>query len=468
MLAKRHGGRAARMRPATPGATSRQRATLARPVHSSAMATPRRSLLRHPDFLKLWTGETVSVFGTAITQLALPIIAATTLQVSAFEFGLLTTIEFLPFILFSLPAGVWVDRLRRRPILIVGDLGRAVAIGSIPVAFALNGLTIWQLYVVGFANGCLTVFFDVAYQSYLPSIVDRDQLVEGNSKMEISRSASAILGPGMAGVLIGVLKAPFAMTLDAMSYVWSALFVFLIRRPEPPIVPHDEAVHGPRPSMRQEIGSGLRYVVGHPWLRPIAATTGTANFFGNVFQAILILYLVQERNLTAEAIGFAFSIGSIGVLVAALTTSLVTRRVGVGRMLVLTSVGFCLAALPVAAVPDDLTFAALAAWGFIGGYSGVAWNINQVSLRQAITPPRMQGKMNATMRFIVWGTIPLGSIASGALGSIIGLHPTIWVGAIGGLVAFIPVTLSSVRAIRVMPEPTEDDAGGGRVAAARA
>jgi MFS family permease len=420
------------------------------------MASPSRSLLRHPDFLKLWTGETVSVFGSAITQLALPIIAATTLKVSAFEFGLLTTIEFLPFILFSLPAGVWVDRLRRRPILIAGDLGRAVAIASIPVAFALNGLTIWQLYAVGFVNGCLTVFFDVAYQSYLPSIVDRDQLVEGNSKLEITRSASQILGPGMAGLLIGILRAPFAMTIDAASYVWSAAFVFLIHRPEPPVAPHDEAVHGPKPSMRSEIAVGLRYVTGHRWLRSIAATTGTSNLFDNMFGSILILYLADERHLAVEAIGFAFSIGSVGVLAAALTTSRLTARVGVGRMLVLSSIGFSVAGLPVAFSPDVLIFPAVALSGFMGGFFGVAWNINQVSLRQAITPPRMQGKMNATMRFIVWGTIPLGSVAGGALGSVIGLHPTILVGAIGGLIAFVPVTLSSVRSIVTMPEQVDD------------
>ncbi len=421
------------------------------------MTAPSRSLLRHPDFLKLWTAETVSVFGSAITQLALPIIAATTLKVSAFEFGLLTTIEFLPFIFLSLPAGVWVDRLRRRPILIAGDLGRAIAIASIPIAFAMNGLTIWQLYVVGFVNGCLTVFFDVAYQSYLPSIVERDQLVDGNSKLEITRSASQILGPGMAGLLIGILRAPFAMTIDALSYLCSAAFVFFIRRPEPPIEPHDEAVHGPKPSMRTEIAVGLRYVIGHRWLRSIAATTGTSNFFGNVITGILILYLTRERHLTAEAIGFAFSIGSIGVLVAALTTSSVTRRVGVGRMLVLTSIGFSLAGLPLAAAPDPLIFPALALFGFLGGLCGVAWNINQVSLRQAITPPRMQGKMNATMRFIVWGTIPLGSISGGVLGSLIGLHPTIWVGAVGGTIAFVPVALSSVRRIVTMPEPVDDE-----------
>ena len=420
------------------------------------MASTSRSLLRHPDFLKLWTGETVSVFGTAITQLALPIIAATTLRVSPFEFALLTTVEFLPFILLSLPAGVWVDRIRRRPILIAADLGRAVAIGSIPVAFALNALTIWQLYLVGFVNGCLTVFFDVAYQSYLPSIVERDQLVEGNSKLEITRSASQIVGPGMAGVLIGLLRAPFAMTLDAASYVWSALFVFLIRRAEPGVASQDEAADGPEPSMRAEIAVGLRYVIGHPWLRSIAATTGTSNFFGTLFFAILILYLADERGLSPEAIGFAFSIGSLGVLVAALTTSRLTARVGVGRMLVLSSLGFSLQGVPVAFAPDGLIFPAVALFIFVGGFFGVVWNINQVSLRQAITPPRMQGRMNATMRFIVWGTIPLGSVAGGALGGIIGLHATIVVGAVGGLVAFVPVALSSVRSIVTMPEPVDD------------
>jgi len=178
-----------------------------------------RSLLRDPDFLKLWTGQTVSTFGTQITILAVPILAAVALKVSPFEFGLLATIEFLPVVILSLPAGVWVDRLRRRPILIWGDVGRAVSLLSIPIAFALGLLTIWQLYVVVMVNGCLTVFFDVAYQSYLPSIVERDQLVDGNAKLELTRGASQRLGPGLAGVLIGLLTAPFAIVLDAISYI---------------------------------------------------------------------------------------------------------------------------------------------------------------------------------------------------------------------------------------------------------
>jgi MFS family permease len=423
------------------------------------MSGPSRSLLRHPDFLKLWTAETVSVFGSAITQLAVPLIAANYLQVTPFEFGLLTTIEFLPFILFSLPAGVWVDRLRRRPILIVADLGRAVAIASIPVAFYFDALTIWQLYIVGFVNGCFTVFFDVAYQSYLPSVVERDQLVDGNSKLEITRSAAQILGPGAAGILIGLLRAPFAMVLDSLSYLWSAAFVFWIRRPEPPVEPHDEAAKGPKPSMRQEIAVGLRYVTGHRWLRSIAATTGTSNFFGNVLGAILILYLTRERGLGPAEIGIAFSIGSLGFLLAAFATGAATKRLGVGRMLVLTALGFSISGLPLVFASDALIFWAVAVSGFMAGFFGVAWNINQVSLRQAITPPRMQGKMNATMRFIVWGTMPVGAILGGALGSIIGLYPTIVIGAVGGLVAFVPVTLSSVRHITTMPDQVEDEPG---------
>ncbi len=420
----------------------------------------RSSLLRHPDFLKLWSAETISVFGSQITQLALPLVAATILQVSPFEFGLLATIQFLPFILLSLPAGVWVDRLRRRPIMIVADVGRAITLLTIPIAFLFDGLTIWQLYAVGFVNGCFTVFFDVSYQSYLPSIVERDQLVEGNSKLEISRSSSQILGPGAAGILIGVLRAPLAIFLDALSFLASAALLFWIRKPEPEPEPHDEAT-GPRPSMRQEVAVGMRYVTGHVWLRAIAATTGTSNLFTNIGYSILILFLVRDRGFTPELIGFAFSIGGLGVMAAALTTDRVTKVLGVGRMLVIGATGFSLSLLPVAIAPDAWLFAAVALSGFVGGYCGVAWNINQVSLRQAITPTRMLGKMNATMRFIVWGTIPVGSILGGTLGELIGLHNTIWVAAIGGAFAFVPVALSSVRSIRKMPEPVD----GGKTAA---
>jgi MFS family permease len=417
----------------------------------TAVPDPRSpSLFRHPDFVKLWSAETISQFGTQVTLLALPIIAATTLNVTPFEFGLLSTIEFLPFILLSLPAGVWVDRLRRRPILIAGDLIRAAALLSIPIAFALNALTIWQLYIVGFINGCATVFFDVAYQSYLPSLVDRDKIVDGNAKLETSRSAAQITGPGVAGVIIGAVTAPFAIAVDALSFIGSALFMFAIRRHEPAPEPRLNE-HGERLSMRSEIGEGLRYVGGHRLLRSIAATTGLGNFFNNILYAILILYLVRELSVTPQLLGLAFSLGAVGFLAGALIANRVATRLGVGRTIVLAVLIAGPAELLIAVAPADLAVPFVAASVFLSGLGNMIYNINQVSLRQAITPERMQGRMNATMRFIVWGTIPIGSILGGTLGGVIGLHETIWIGAIGGLFVFMPVFFSPVRRLRTIP-----------------
>jgi MFS family permease len=415
---------------------------------------PQPSLLRDPDFLKLWTGQTISAFGTQVTILAVPILAALALKVSPLEFGLLTTIEFLPVVLLSLPAGVWIDRLRRCPILIWTDVVRAISLLSIPVAFALGVLTIWQLYLVVLVNGCLTVFFDVAYQSYLPSIVARDQLVDGNAKLELTRQSSQRLGPGLAGVLIGVLTAPFAILVDAISYAASAVFVSWIRRPEPPPVAHDAAA-GPRPSMRAEIVVGLRYVMSNRVLRALALTVAIGNLFGNIADSILILWLVTEHQFAPALIGLAFSLGSVGVIAGALLTSRLTRVVGVGRIIILASIGSSVAWLPIALAPDSLLFPALTATIAVLSFEGVFWNVNAMSLRQAITPPAVRGRMNATMRFISWGTIPLGATLGGVLGSVIGLHNTIWVGALGAVLAFVPVLLSPIRRIQAMPEAVD-------------
>ena len=314
------------------------------------MSDANRSLFRHRDFLKLWSAETISQFGTQVTLLALPIIAATTLNVTPFEFGMLATVEFLPFILLSLPAGVWVDRLRRRPILIAGDLVRAAALISIPIAFALDALTIWQLYIVGFINGCATVFFDVAYQSYLPSLVDRDQIVDGNAKLQTSVSGAQITGPGLAGLLIGAFTAPFAILIDALSFVVSALFMFAIRRHETAPEPQLNA-QGERPSMRSEIVQGLRYVGRQRFLRSIAATTGLSNFFSNVVYSILILYLVRELLFTPEVLGLAFSVGAVGFLLGALIANRVASRFGVGPTIVGSAFAFGPSTLLIAIAP---------------------------------------------------------------------------------------------------------------------
>ena len=421
------------------------------------MTTPRRSLIHNPDFARLWTAETISQFGSQVSGLAIPLIAATVLEVSPFEFGLLSTIEFLPFILLSLPAGVWVDRLRRRPILIVGDLGRAAVLLSIPIAFYFDALTIWQLYIVGFTTGCLTVFFDIAYQSYLPAVVERDALVEGNAKLESSRAAAQVIGPGIAGVLIGTIGAATAVLFDSMSFLASALFIFRIRRPEPDPrqTATGEAVEA-GPGMRREIAEGLHYVVGNRYLRSIAACTGSANLFGNIATAIFILYAARDVGLSAATIGLIFAVGALGFLAGALVANRVATRIGVGPTIVVSAFLGWPAVLLIAIAPAGLEVPFFVVSGVLGGLSVSIYNINQVSFRQAITPERMQGRMNATMRFVVWGTIPIGAILGGILGGQIGLYETIWVGAIGSFFPFLFVLFSPVRGIHEMPGSAAD------------
>ncbi len=421
------------------------------PSEAPATFPKGRSLWRHRDFMKLWSAQTISQFGDEVTQLAIPFVAVLTLEVSPFQLGLLGVFQFLPFILLTIPAGVWVDRMRRKPILIGADIGRAILLTSIPIAFLAGWLTIWQLYVVAFAIGCLEVFFDVAYQSYLPSVVDRDRLVEGNAKLELSVSASNIVGPGIAGFLVELVRAPIAIFFDVLSYLGAVVVLLFIRRPEIPPEPHDPAT-GPRPTMRQEAAEGLRYVLHHPYLRNIAACTGTLNLFGNLGTAILLLYAVDELGLTAGTIGLIFAVANLGVLFGALTSERFGRWIGVGPTIVWTAFLSSFSLVAVALAPREAPVPWIIAGFFIGAATAVIYNVNQVSLRQAITPERMLGRMNATMRFIVWGTIPIGALAGGILGEVIGLHNTIWVGAIGSFLGFLPVLFSKVRSLQRIPE----------------
>jgi MFS family permease len=420
----------------------------------------------HRDFRSLWAAETISVFGTGISQLALPLVAVITLEASAFEVALLGVIEFLPFILISLPAGVWVDRMRRKPILVTADIGRALLLASIPAAYWLDILTIWQLYVVGFVVGILTVFFDVAYQSYLPSLVARDQLVEGNSKLEISRSAAQLASPGLAGVLVEAVRAPGTVLLDAISFFLSAIFLFRIRAEERSPT---RAERQAGPGMKEEVKEGLRWVFGNPYLRWIAASTATFNFFGNIIFAVYLVYAVRTLDIRPGVLGLIFTISSIGYLSGALLANRLSRRFGVGPTIIIGAAG-SVATLLLAVAPESNPIPFLIAAQAISGMGVPIYNITQVSFRQAITPERIQGRMNSVMRFIVWGVMPLGSLLGGALASWVSLRFAIWVGAIGMSLAVLPVLLSPVRTLREMPEPVEEplpseaDAAGGMVA----
>jgi MFS family permease len=409
-------------------------------------------LWRHGDFMRLWTAQTISQFGTQVTLLALPIAAIVVLDASAFEVALLTALEWTPWLLFSLPVGAWVDRVRRRPVLVAADFGRALVLVSVPLAYAVDVLTIWQLYAVGFATGVLTVFFDVAYQSYLPSLVERGQLQEGNSKLEISRSGAQLAGPGFAGVLVDLVTAPVAVLADAVSFVVSALFLGAIRRQEEPVQRAEES------RLRTEIVDGLRYVLTHPILRPSMAFVAVSNFFGSVMFSILLVYAVRDLDLGAAAIGFVFGLGNVGFLVGAALSSRISAWLGVGPTLVAAAalVGWPLLLIPLA--PRDVALPVFVAAFGLASFAGVIYNVVGISLMQAITPDRLLGRMNASRRFVVWGTIPLGSLTGGALASLIGLRETLFVGAIGASVAFVPVLFSPIRSIDRIPEELPEPA----------
>ena len=406
-----------------------------------------RSLWGHRDFVRLWSAESVSRFGSQVSLLALPLIAITVLHTSTFQVGLLSTMEFLPFVLVGLPAGVWVDRLRRRPVLIAGDLGRALALASVPLAHLLGVLSVAQLYAVAFVTGVLTVFFDVAYQSYLPRLVRPDQLVEGNAKLEISSSGASIAGPGLAGLLIQAFTAPLAVLVDAISFVASAGFIGRIRRPEPPPPPPSGG-----PGMRREIAEGLRYVLGHPLLRWIAASTGTFNLFSSMTQAILVLYLVRRLGMSAGLIGLVMTVGNAGWLIGATGSGRLSARIGVGWSVLGAAAVGAAGALLVPLAPASWPVPFLIAAMCLQSFGTTVYNIGQLSVRQAITPERLHGRMNATMRFMVWGTMPLGSALGGALGQAVGLRPTLWIAALGTVVPIGAVLASRIWSLRTVDE----------------
>ena len=417
---------------------------------------PRGGLWRHGDFLKLWSAETISMFGSQVDDLALGFVAIIVLDASAFEVAVLGTLNFVPFIFFALPAGVWVDRFRRRPILIGGDFARAALLATIPVAYLADALTLWHLYVVIFLVGLCQVFFDVAYQSYLPSLVDRDQIIDGNSKLEISRSAAQVTGPGLAGALVQIFTAPYAVLVDALSFVASGLFLMRIRKPEEK--PNVADADGRKPSMRSELKEGLAFVLSNPNLRAQAGCTATSNFFSNVAFATFLVFAVRELELSAAVIGVIFSLGAAGSLVGAFTARRISGRFGIGPtsivMAALYGPAFLLAAI---APPGSAAIPFLVVAFLAFGFSVVVYNIAQVSYRQAICPPRLQGRMNSVMRFMVWGTIPIGTLLGGALATWIGLRETIVVGAVGGGLSFLWLLLSPQRHLHELPEPIDDD-----------
>jgi MFS family permease len=406
----------------------------------------RGGLWHHMDFRRLWIGESVSQLGTMVSGIALPLVAILVVHATTFQVGVLTTLEMLAFLVVGLPAGAWVDRMRFRSVLIVNDIVRAVALGSIPLAQLLGMLGIGQLYVVALVTGISTVFFDVAYQSYLPALVDQDALVEGNSKLQASESVSQIAGPGLAGVLIQVFTAPYAVLIDAVSFLWSAAWVTAIHsRPSKP-------ERKPDRHLGREIGEGLRFVLGNRMLRSIAMCTGSSNLFSSMTAAVIFILLARQLDLSPGVIGLLTSLSAIGGLIGSVVASRFAKAVGQGPAIWLSALACAPGAFVAPFLHRDWTLGLYAVGTLFMWAAVVVYNITQVSFRQGLCPPRLLGRMNATMRFLVWGTMPLGAFAGGILGSTVGVRTTLLISATGAAFAFVPVYFSPLRTMRELPK----------------
>jgi MFS family permease len=409
---------------------------------------PRESLWRHRDFMLLWGGQTVSEMGSAVTQLALPLTAVVMLRATTFQVGLLTTATTLAFAVIALPAGALVDRAPKRSTMIWCDLARLLLIGSVPVAAALGVLTLAQLYIVAVAAGVCTVFFDVSYQSYLPALLRQEHLMDGNGKLGATQSFAQLAGPSLGGGLVAAFSAAGAMSADAISYLFSVGSLLGVRtREDPPTVS--------RVSLRNQIAEGLAFVVKHPILRRVVACTGTSNLFMGIAGALEILFLVRVLHVRPGLTGLIVDGGSLGGIAGGVFAGRLARRIGSARIIWVSVLVFC--------APQFIAALAWRGWGVLlfpigygsGLFGGVVYNVAQVSYRQSVCPPELMGRMNAAVRWIVWGTLPLGGILGGILGTVIGIRPTLLLAFIGSWAAGWFVFFSPLRRMRDAPRHSE-------------
>ena len=416
---------------------------------SGGASLPGRPLWRDLDFAKLWVGQSVSVLGSQVSALALPSLAILALHATAIQVGILGALEFLAFPVLGLVAGVYADRARRLRIMVGCDVVRLLALASVPAAWLLGGLTIEQLYLVALVTGVCSVFFDVCYQSYLPSLVPRAALVEANSRLQATRSIAEVSGPALAGFLIQLVGAAQAVFADALSYAVSVASLLAIRRPEPEPLP---ALEEARRSFWGELREGLQVVLGNPTLWKIAGSSATSNLGSYIVRAVLLIFVYRTLHLTPAVAGAVLSIGLVGGVLGALTASPITRRLGLGPTLFLavSLAGAFYLLVPLALAGFAVPLLAGAVFGY--AFGAPVYNIGQVSLRQAITPDRIQGRMNATIRTVIWGTIPVGSLLGGLAGSTLGVVPTLWIGAVVATLAGLWILAGPIR-LTSQPEP---------------
>jgi MFS family permease len=402
-------------------------------------------LWRDPSFRRFWAGEAISLLGSQITALALPLSAVLLLDAGPAEMAILGLLSYLPFLVVTLPAGVWADRRRRRPLLLVANVGRAVALLAVPAGAWLGVLSLPLLYGVALVVGVLTVLFEVGYLAYVPHLVARHQLVDANARLQATASAAEVGGPGIGGLLIAAVGAPVAILIDSASYLASAVLLLGISRGEP------EPAAARRPSdIVGDIRTGLRVTFSHPVLRAFALAAASNNLAWQIVEVVLLIYATQVLRLDPLAIGTLFSVGATGAVLGAVAAGSLGRLLGVGRTIAVAMVlcGAGTLLVPLATPPSALGWVILAIALFIGGFGNTISVVHVITVRQTITPDDLLGRMNASYRTLTYGAIPVGAMIGGVLGETIGLQATMAVGAVGVFLAPLWVLLSPVPGIR--------------------
>jgi MFS family permease len=396
-------------------------------------------------------GETISLFGDQITLIALPLAGVLVLDADAAEMGYLGAALLMPHLLFSLPAGVWLERVAsRRHVMILSDIGRAMLLASVPLAHAFDSLTFAQLYGVAFATGTFTVLFDISYTTLYVSVVTRGEYIEANSLINGSRSFAYIAGPSVGGGLVQALTAPLTLLVDSVSFIASALFLSGLRSPEPPLERTETRV-------RDEVSEGLSFVFHHPILRPTLLGAATLNLFNFAFWALFLLYATEELGIRPATLGLVLGAGAVGGLIGAVLAGRIGRRIGIGRAYLLGMVLFPapIILIPAAGGPKPLVLAILFVSEFLSGLGVMILDINASAFQPALTPDRLRARSTGAFRFVNYGVRPLGALLGGALGSTLGLRPALWLSSIAALAGILWLLPSPVPRMRELPETAE-------------
>jgi MFS family permease len=404
-------------------------------------------LLRQPEFLKLWAAQSISQIGDQVTYLALPLVAVLTLDASAAQMGLLTAAELMPHLLFSLFAGVWIERRsNRRKLMIAADIARAGLLASVPLAAAFDVLTFPQLYAVGFVAGSFAVLFDISWATLFPAVVPRRDFVDANSKLSLSRSVSFVTGPAIAGFLVQALTAPVTLLVDAFSFLGSALFLGRIRTEEPPPERDGNGVLG---SLRD----GMRFVLRDDLIRADLGCAATVNLFNFVFHAIFILYATKQLGVAPGTLGIALGVGAVGGILGALVAPRLERAIGIGPSVVVGSVLFPapLILVPIATGSELTLGLMLGAAEFFSAVGVMIFDVSAASMLFMRTPDRIRARTAGTFRFVNYGIRPIGALLGGALGTAIGLQATLWIGVLGALLGVVWLVFSPIPRLREAP-----------------